>query len=115
MLRLALTVLLLAATPAVAEQFKIRCERDDYYYVGFDLEKKTAFWKARHGMMYRGEIFSVSDEEIVFGVSLGNPIEPNGLFKRRERVFMFKREGQWEPTWLVNCVPTQDGSDFDDG
>jgi hypothetical protein len=114
MLRLALVALLFTATTAVAEQFKVRCERDDLYYVGFDLEKKTAFWKARRGMMYRGEVFSVSNKEIVFGLFLGNPIKPDILYKRGERTpFWVKRDDRWEQDlYMTSCVPTQEGPDF---
>jgi len=84
MLRTALAALFLTASPALAEQFSIRCTADTVYFLTFDTDARRMVWEAVQGGTYRGRIDGISDTEIEFSV-------PVGRDKRARAVFM--REG----------------------
>jgi len=98
--------LLFLVTPAVAEQFTIRCERDSYYFFTFDTETSRMASETVHGGTYRGEIKSISDSELVF-VQF---VSPNATLHYMRKDGAVDVQTDKLIRSLVNCIsaPTRD-------
>lgn len=104
MLRFALSALLLTASPAMAEQFSIRCDRGAYYFLTFDTATNRMISETIGGGTYRGQIRAVSDTEIQFVLLLPGQAPPDLYFMRNEgRVEVQK--GLERSVTLEPCVP----------
>jgi hypothetical protein len=99
--------LLFLVTPAVAEQFTIRCERESYYFFTFDTETSRMASETVGGGTYRGDIKSTSDSEIVF-VQFVTP-DATGHYMRKDGAVDFQTD-KLRRRSIVNCIsaPTRD-------
>jgi len=93
--------LLFLVTPAVAEQFTIRCERDSYYFFTFDTETSRMASETVGGGAYRGEIKSISESELVF-VQFVTP-DATLHYMRKDGAVDVQTDKLMRS--LVNCIP----------
>jgi hypothetical protein len=98
--------LFLLVTPAAAEQFTVRCERESYYFFTFDTETGRMASETVHGGTYRGEIKSISDSEIVF-VQF---VTGNATLHYMRKEGAVESRGDKIIRSIVNCIsaPTRD-------
>ncbi len=104
MLQIALAVFLMTATPALADQFSIRCAADTLYFLTFDTQPRRMAWEAVQGGTYQGQIDAISDAEIAFSVAAGRDSLAHAFFMRKEgRVDMLN--GEQRVLRLADCTP----------
>jgi hypothetical protein len=106
MFRSVLLILLLVATPATAEQFTTRCDRQGaFYFLTFDTITNRMISETIHGGTYRGQIKASSGTEVRFMMLVGGPTHPDLFFMRHEgRVDV--QSGSDRKVDLEHCVPT---------
>jgi hypothetical protein len=104
MFRIALSALLLTVTPAMAEQFTIRCDAGAYYFLTFDTAENRMISETIGGGTYRGQIKAVSETELRFVLLLPGQTPPDLYFMRKEgRVDV--QNGSERSLTLENCAP----------
>jgi hypothetical protein len=104
MLRFAALSLLLTASPAVAEQFTIRCDRQGaYYFLTFDTNANRMISETVRGGTYRGQIKQISETEIRFVMLVGGPTHPDLLLMRKDG-HVDVQNGSERTVDLENCI-----------
>jgi hypothetical protein len=75
MLRFIITILsLILSSVAVAEQFSIKCAREEWHYVTFDTETNRVIYESPSGLALKGRIITASRNEIAFDlIKIGSP------------------------------------------
>jgi hypothetical protein len=69
-----LIFLLTVSSAAVAEQFSIKCAREEWHFVTFDTETNRVVYESPSGLALKGRIITASRNEIVFDlIKIGSP------------------------------------------
>jgi hypothetical protein len=90
---IALLISLALGSPAVAEQFSIKCAQEDWYHFTFDTETSRIVFESASGMALKGKIAAASKDEIRFDlVKIASP-KFDLIWQRRDR-------GESTLTWV---------------